>query len=59
MNTSGTTIVTLIAMFVLGGETMRGFIFALLLGVIIGTYSSVFVATPIAYDVLRRTDEKK
>lgn len=59
MNTSGTTIVTLIAMFVLGGETMRGFIFALLLGVIIGTYSSVFVATPIAYDILRRTDEKK
>lgn len=58
MNTSGTTIVTLLAMFILGGETMRGFIFALLLGVIIGTYSSVFVATPIAYDILRRTDKK-
>ena len=58
MNTSGTTIVTLLAMFILGGENLRGFIFALLLGVIIGTYSSVFVATPIAYDILRRTDEK-
>ena len=57
MNTSGTTIVTLLAMFILGGETMRGFIFALLLGIVIGTYSSVFVATPIAYDILRRTDK--
>ena len=58
MNTSGTTIVTLLAMFILGGETMRGFIFALLLGIVIGTYSSVFVATPIAYDILRRTDKE-
>ena len=57
VNTSGTTIVTLLAMFILGGENLRGFIFALLLGVIIGTYSSVFVATPIAYDILRRTDK--
>ena len=57
MNTSLTTIVTLLAMFILGGENLRGFIFALLLGVIIGTYSSVFVATPIAYDILRRTDK--
>ncbi|MBR4996014.1 MAG: protein translocase subunit SecDF [Alistipes sp.] len=54
MNTSLTTIVTLLAMFILGGENLRGFIFALLLGVIIGTYSSVFIATPIAYDILRR-----
>jgi SecD/SecF fusion protein len=58
MNTSVTTLVTLLAMFILGGETLRGFIFALLLGVIIGTYSSVFIATPIAYDILRRTDKK-
>ena len=58
LNTSGTTIVTLLAMFILGGENLRGFIFALLLGVIIGTYSSVFIATPIAYDILRRKEEK-
>jgi SecD/SecF fusion protein len=58
MNTSGTTIVTLLAMFILGGENLRGFIFALLLGVIIGTYSSVFVATPIAYDILNRGEKK-
>ncbi len=59
MNTSATTIVTLLAMFILGGENLRGFIFALLLGVIIGTYSSVFVATAVAYDILRRKDNKK
>ena len=57
MNTSGTTLVTLLAIFILGGENLRGFVFALLLGIIIGTYSSVFVATPIAYDILRRTDK--
>ena len=57
MNTSGTTLVTLLAIFIFGGENLRGFVFALLLGIIIGTYSSVFVATPIAYDILRRTDK--
>ena len=57
LNTSGTTLVTLLAIFIFGGETLRGFIFALLLGVVIGTYSSVFVATPIAYDILRRKEK--
>jgi SecD/SecF fusion protein len=41
-------------MFIFGGETIRGFVFALILGVVIGTYSSVFVATPIAYDLQRK-----
>jgi SecD/SecF fusion protein len=59
MNTSGTTIVTLLAMFIFGGENLRGFIFALLLGVIIGTYSSVFVATPVAYDILTKGGKKQ
>ena len=54
INTSGTTLVTLLAIFIFGGETIRGFVFALILGVIIGTYSSVFVATPIAYDLQRK-----
>ena len=54
INTSGTTLVTLLAIFCFGGETIRGFIFALLLGVIIGTYSSVFIATPIAYDLMSK-----
>ena len=54
INTSGTTLVTLLAIFIFGGETIRGFVFALILGVIIGTYSSVFIATPIAYDLQRK-----
>ena len=54
INTSGTTLVTLLAIFIFGGETIRGFVFALILGVVIGTYSSVFVATPIAYDLQRK-----
>lgn len=59
INTSGTTLVTLIAIFAFGGETIRGFIFALLLGIIIGTYSSVFIATPIAYDLMKKKEENK
>ncbi|MEG1673075.1 MAG: protein translocase subunit SecDF [Alistipes sp.] len=54
INTSGTTLVTLLAMFFFGGETIRGFIFALLIGVIIGTASTIFVATPIAYDLMKK-----
>ena len=54
INTSGTTLVTLLAIFIFGGETIRGFVFALILGVVIGTYSSVFIATPIAYDLQRK-----
>ncbi len=54
VNTSGTTLVTLLAIFIFGGETIRGFVFALILGVIIGTYTSVFIATPIAYDLQRK-----
>jgi len=56
INTSGTTLVTLLAIFLFGGETIRGFIFALLFGVIVGTYSSVFVATPIAYDLMSKKE---
>ena len=55
LNTSGTTLVTLLAIFIFGGETIRGFVFALLVGVIVGTYSSLFIASPLAYDM----DSKK
>ena len=58
VNTSMTTLVTLLAIFFFGGETIRGFVFALILGVIIGTYSSVFIATPIAYDCQRKKATK-
>ena len=50
-STSMSTFVVLLAIFVFGGETIQGFVFALLMGVIIGTYSSLFIASPIAYDI--------
>jgi SecD/SecF fusion protein len=52
VNTSGTVLVTLLAIFIFGGDVIRGFTFALLFGVIIGTYSSIFNATPIAFDLI-------
>ena len=53
LNTSGTTLVVLLMIFIFGGEVIRGFVFALLVGILIGTYSSVFTASPIAYDLLK------
>ena len=50
-STSMSTFVVLLAIFAFGGETIQGFVFALLVGVIVGTYSSVFIASPIAYDI--------
>ena len=52
-NTSLTTLLVLIAIFLFGGDTLRGFVFALLLGIGFGTYSSIFVASAVAYDTLR------
>ena len=45
--TSATTLLALLSIFILGGEILRGFAFAMILGVLIGTYSSIFVASPI------------
>ena len=59
VNTSGTTFVVLLAIFLFGGEVIRGFIFALMFGVVIGTYSSVFVATPISYDLISKKTRDK
>jgi SecD/SecF fusion protein len=59
INTSGITILVLIIIFIFGGEVLRGFIFALLIGVTIGTYSSVFNATPIAYDLIMLSKKRK
>ena len=61
-STSMSTFVVLLAIFCFGGETIRGFVFALLIGVIVGTYSSLCVATPLAYDIqvaIARRKEKK
>jgi len=59
INTSGITLVVLIIIFIFGGEILRGFIFALLVGVAIGTYSSVFNATPVGYDLLNWSNARK
>ena len=45
---------TLLAIFFFGGETIRGFIFALTVGVIVGTAATIFIATPIAYDLMSK-----
>jgi SecD/SecF fusion protein len=50
LNTSLTTLLVLLAIFTFGGESIRGFMFALIIGVIVGTYSSVFIATPVMFD---------
>ena len=58
MNTSLTTIVTMLAIAIFGGEAIRGLAVALILGVIIGTYASIFIATPIMFDLTRKADKK-
>ena len=59
LNTSLTTLVVLLAIFIFGGDSIRGFMFALIVGVIVGTYSSLFIATPIMYDTVNKLEEKK
>jgi SecD/SecF fusion protein len=59
LNTSGTTLGVLLIIFIFGGEVIRGFSFALMMGIAIGTYSSLFNATPIAYDLIMRKQKNK
>jgi SecD/SecF fusion protein len=54
MNTSLTTLMVLLIIFIFGGANIRGFIFALLIGIGIGTYSSIFVASPIVFELSNR-----
>ena len=54
INTSLTTIIVLLIIFFLGGEVIRGFMFALIIGVIVGTYSSLFIATPVMLDTTNK-----
>ena len=58
INTSLTMIFVLLIMFIFGGESIRGFIFAMLIGIIIGTYSSLFIATPVLVDTISREEKK-
>ena len=59
MNTSLTTLVTMLAIAIFGGEVIRGLAVALILGIVIGTYASIFIATPIMYDVTKKAEAKK
>ena len=54
LNTSLTTLVVLLAIFIFGGESIRGFMFALIVGVVVGTYSSLFIATPVMFDSVKK-----
>ena len=57
LNTSLTTLLVLLAIFIFGGESIRGFMFALIVGVLVGTYSSVFIATPVMFDTQNKEEE--
>ena len=59
INTSATTIVVILAIFIFGGDSIRGFMFAILVGIFVGTYSSLFVATPIMVDTINKEEAKK
>ena len=58
INTSLSTLLVLIVMFVFGADSLRGFIFALIIGVVVGVYSTLYIATPIMYDTAKNTGLK-
>ncbi|PLX23016.1 MAG: protein translocase subunit SecDF [Salinivirgaceae bacterium] len=58
-STSLSTFVVLLTIFIFGGEMIRGFIFAMLVGVVVGTYSSLFIATPVVYDTVKADENKR
>lgn len=58
VNTSATTLVTLLVIFIFGGEVIRGFVFAMFVGMFVGTFSSMLLATPVAYEIIARKAKK-
>ena len=58
INTSLTTLLVMLAIFFFGGDSIKGFMFALIVGIVVGTYSSIFVATPIMYDTTKKDDKE-
>ncbi|MFT7352776.1 MAG: SecD/SecF fusion protein [Flavobacterium sp.] len=56
INTSLMMVIVLLTMFLFGGESIRGFIFAMLIGILVGTYSSLFIATPVLVDSMGKKD---
>ncbi len=59
INTSLTMVLVLLIMFIFGGETMRGFVFAMLVGIVVGTYSSLFIATPVLCDTIPQSEHDR
>ena len=59
LNTSFTTLLVLFIIFIFGGTAIKGFIFALLMGILVGTYSSIFIATPLLIDFSKKIVIKK
>jgi SecD/SecF fusion protein len=59
INTSLSMILVLLIMFIFGGESIRGFIFAMLVGIIVGTYSSLFIATPVLVDTISKKEHDR
>ena len=59
INTSLSTLIVLLSIFILGGDSIRSFAFAMILGVFFGTLSSIFIASPVAYLILGKKSEKK
>ena len=59
INTSLTTLLVLLSIFLFGGNSIKGFMFAMIIGVVVGTYSSLFVASPIMYDTTKKLSKKE
>lgn len=59
LNTSSSTLIVLIIILFIGADTLRSFVFAMVVGIIVGTFATLFVATPIAYDMQRRKLKKR
>ncbi len=58
INTSLTTLLVMLAIFLFGGDSIKGFMFALIIGVVVGTYSSLFIATPVMFDTSKKEEKK-
>jgi len=59
INTSLTTLLVLLSIFIFGGDSIKGFMFAMIVGVVVGTYSSLFIASPIMYDTTKKLKKDK
>lgn len=59
MNTSLSMLLVVLIIFIFGGETIKGFMFTMMIGVVVGTYSSIFIASQIMYDLTKKSESKK